>query len=134
MRASDLDAAGFVRRGDDGRFYTLDPSGAVTSFGVRQCDGDVYLKETIIRIDWAANTATREDRTLAGFPHPDADPTITLGDHLQGWLQELVAADSFKQVCSFCGKANTEVAKLIAGPTAMICNECVTLCQDILVD
>ena len=34
--------------------------------------------------------------------------------------------------CSFCGKRQDEVVKLIAGPTVFICNECVDLCQDIM--
>lgn len=34
--------------------------------------------------------------------------------------------------CSFCGKTQNEVKKLIAGPTALICNECISLGMDIL--
>ena len=34
--------------------------------------------------------------------------------------------------CSFCGKHQDQVAKIIAGPGAYICNECVHLCRDIL--
>jgi ATP-dependent Clp protease ATP-binding subunit ClpX len=34
--------------------------------------------------------------------------------------------------CSFCGKSQHEVIKLIAGPTVFICNECVELCMDII--
>jgi ATP-dependent Clp protease ATP-binding subunit ClpX len=34
--------------------------------------------------------------------------------------------------CSFCGKSQHEVQKLIAGPTVFICNECVELCADIV--
>jgi len=34
--------------------------------------------------------------------------------------------------CSFCGKSQHEVRKLIAGPTVFICDECVGLCNDIL--
>ena len=34
--------------------------------------------------------------------------------------------------CSFCGKNQEEVKKLIAGPTVYICNECVELCNDII--
>ena len=34
--------------------------------------------------------------------------------------------------CSFCGKSQHEVRKLIAGPTVYICNECVELCMDIV--
>lgn len=36
--------------------------------------------------------------------------------------------------CSFCGKKQGEVLKLIAGPDAYICNECVALCMEILGD
>ncbi len=35
-------------------------------------------------------------------------------------------------VCSFCGKGQEEVKKLIAGPTVYICDECIELCNDII--
>ena len=34
--------------------------------------------------------------------------------------------------CSFCGKSQVEVTKLIAGPTVFICNECVEMCNDVI--
>jgi ATP-dependent Clp protease ATP-binding subunit ClpX len=34
--------------------------------------------------------------------------------------------------CSFCGKSQVEVEKLIAGPTVFICNECVAMCDEIV--
>jgi len=34
--------------------------------------------------------------------------------------------------CSFCGKPNTDVERLVAGPGVYICNECVSLCTDII--
>ena len=34
--------------------------------------------------------------------------------------------------CSFCGKSQKEVKKLIAGPTVYICDECIGLCNDII--
>lgn len=34
--------------------------------------------------------------------------------------------------CSFCGKSQDEVKKIVAGPGVYICNECVTLCQEII--
>ena len=40
--------------------------------------------------------------------------------------------DKSKLVCSFCGKSQSKVKKLIAGPNTYICNECVDLCNDIL--
>ena len=36
--------------------------------------------------------------------------------------------------CSFCGKTQREVKKLIAGPSVYICDECVTLCRDIITE
>jgi hypothetical protein len=36
--------------------------------------------------------------------------------------------------CSFCGKSKDEVTKIIAGPSAYICDECVATCNDILSD
>ena len=35
-------------------------------------------------------------------------------------------------LCSFCGKNQNEVKKLIAGPSVFICDECVDLCNDII--
>ena len=34
--------------------------------------------------------------------------------------------------CSFCGKSQHEVRKLIAGPSVFICDECIDLCNDII--
>ena len=46
-----------------------------------------------------------------------------------------MAKNDDKQVrCSFCGKHQEQVARIIAGPGAYICNECVHLCMSILED
>ena len=42
------------------------------------------------------------------------------------------ARDPTQLHCSFCGKGQSEVANLIAGPAVFICNECVDLCTQIL--
>ena len=34
--------------------------------------------------------------------------------------------------CSFCGRTQDEVKRLIAGPNAYICNECVAICSDLI--
>ena len=39
-----------------------------------------------------------------------------------------------KVSCSFCGKSQEEVKRLIAGPNAYICDECIELCYDIIID
>ena len=36
--------------------------------------------------------------------------------------------------CSFCGKTQDQVRRLVAGPNAYICNECILLCQEIVSD
>jgi ATP-dependent Clp protease ATP-binding subunit ClpX len=36
--------------------------------------------------------------------------------------------------CSFCGKNQNEVQKLIAGPNVFICDECIELCNEIVQD
>ncbi len=42
--------------------------------------------------------------------------------------------DSSNLSCSFCGKSQKEVRKLIAGPTVYICDECIALCNDIIAE
>jgi ATP-dependent Clp protease ATP-binding subunit ClpX len=42
--------------------------------------------------------------------------------------------DSTNLNCSFCGKSQREVRKLIAGPTVYICDECIELCNDIIAE
>lgn len=52
---------------------------------------------------------------------------------------ELSAADETPSeknslYCNFCGKTQYEVSKLIAGPATYICNECITLCNEIIAE
>ena len=42
--------------------------------------------------------------------------------------------DKQKVRCSFCGKTQDQVRRLVAGPNAYICNECILLCQEIISD
>src|SRR3546814_3402042 len=54
--------------------------------------------------------------------------TESMSDDRQGR-----SSDSGKILyCSFCGKSQHEVRKLIAGPSVFICDECVELCNDII--
>src|SRR5210317_1855744 len=46
--------------------------------------------------------------------------------------RDLKGADGKILYCSFCGKSQHEVRKLIAGPSVYICDECVELCNDII--
>ena len=40
--------------------------------------------------------------------------------------------DDMEVLCSFCGKSQDEVKKLIAGPSVYICDECIDLCNEIV--
>jgi ATP-dependent protease Clp ATPase subunit len=59
--------------------------------------------------------------------HPDVDSGVKT-------VSEAEATQTGKRVyrCSFCGKAQTEVKTLVAGPGVFICDECVQLCQAII--
>ncbi|MGD9265770.1 MAG: ClpX C4-type zinc finger protein, partial [Lysobacterales bacterium] len=46
--------------------------------------------------------------------------------------QDNTGTDGKILYCSFCGKSQHEVRKLIAGPSVYICDECVDLCNDII--
>jgi len=57
--------------------------------------------------------------------------------HLEGFRDEpRLGGSNTKNTlyCSFCGKSQHELRKLIAGPTVYICNECVELCMGIIVE
>jgi len=48
-------------------------------------------------------------------------------------MSKVASSDSKNRLCcSFCGKNQHEVRKLIAGQTVFICDECVELCKDII--
>ena len=47
-------------------------------------------------------------------------------------LVKMENKDNNKLSCTFCGKGQEDVRKLIAGPSVYICDECVDLCNDII--
>jgi uncharacterized protein YecT (DUF1311 family) len=60
----------------------------------------------------------------AAQPHKHGQPTPS--------SSKVDSAPQTTLYCSFCGKSQHEVHKLIAGPTVFICDECVSLCDDII--
>ena len=51
---------------------------------------------------------------------------------IAGWMMSEKTNDEKLLYCSFCGKSQREVRKLIAGPSVFICDECIDLCNDII--
>jgi hypothetical protein len=60
------------------------------------------------------------------------DRLVTAADSGRTALFESAPTTGVTMRCSFCGKDQTEVRKLIAGPSVFICDECVGLCDKIL--
>ena len=58
----------------------------------------------------------------------------TSGTTLTNQQQRCMMASDLHNTCSFCGKHKDSVKKLIVGEKVGICNECVDLCQGLLVD
>ena len=57
----------------------------------------------------------------------DDEETRKIIDHIEEFM-----GPSPDLCCSFCGKNKDEVEQLIAGPCVYICNECVSLCADVI--
>ena len=74
----------------------------------------------------------RQRAARTGEPYTAALRTITI--RKEGQVPSSPSAGSTEVIasCSFCGKDNTVLEKLIAGPGVYICNECIGLCNDIL--
>lgn len=83
-------------------------------------------------------------REVSGIlPESDtAEPSISPADYAvyyYDWIAERLARFSKRYQnrmleCDFCGKSQQEVLKLIAGPKSYICDECVSLCNDIIAE
>lgn len=123
----------------EGLYARLGPEGQVLHLGVYQ--NGVRKPGT-----WALDVApdgshARVEQLLVhewrpGVDDPDQDePPPSLRQWAVEWMEKI--ADTMKDrpfamVCSFCGKSQSEVRKLIAGPSVFICDECIALCNDIL--
>ena len=69
---------------------------------------------------------TIELRLAADLVPDPGHVTHSFGKRVTGEQQELF--------CSFCGRSQHKVKRLIAGPRVFICNECVDLCNDVIRD
>ncbi len=79
--------------------------------------------------DWNTYSAhlTKTQKTLG--PNPgDTEISSSAPDHPKKPDENEIL------YCSFCGKSQHEVLKLIAGPSVQICDECVDLCNDIITE
>src|SRR5690606_14561384 len=77
-----------------------------------------------------ARSRLRPGARVRCSPRPPSDRPI--GERMTADRQGRCRERSKILYCSFCGKSQHEVRKLIAGPSVFICDECVELCNDII--
>ena len=83
------------------------------------------LVQRIVRVDRAQGIGERVQRIQL-----DAEGLDSFMEHAAADFARRAQDPSPR--CDFCDKSSREVAKLIAGPTTYICNECVELCHEIV--
>lgn len=110
-----------------GLFTRVGPDGQVLSFGFRG-----FSETTEVDVAKLTATVTRVRSWKSDSEEGDpAEPE----EWLESWKTSVLAEanPTFPSpTCSFCGKTNHEVKKLIAGPSCYICDECIGLCNDII--
>jgi hypothetical protein len=98
--------------------------------------GSGVMKFTRLKVE----ALIRDLRNEQGIEHGKMTRAFVVLERLMRIQRDRAARQSDRKLdddgatlyCSFCGKNQHEVEKLIAGPTVFICNECVDLCMDIL--
>lgn len=81
--------------------------------------------------DWntyTAELAKGQQTAEEGLDDTSTETTITLPDPTK------MPEEGKLVYCSFCGRSQQEVRKLIAGPSVFICDVCVDLCNDIITE
>lgn len=123
----------YEQHGLKAEFY---PDGRLARFG-KEIDSEP--KGWQLTLDPKKPAGRIESRSVQTFPDKDQDDPVrgkdaedAFDEWVERWVGEIYADASYTTRCSFSGKSNAEVARLIAGPTAYICNECVELCNNIL--
>ena len=105
-----------VERSDDEVKLTI--AGAVVA--IARVDRESRIGEVVRIFDYT---------TIEDHDDQEGDPMDRFLDHQAALFDDEA---SHKLTCSFCGKGQHEVKKLIAGPTSYICDECIGLCAEIV--
>ncbi len=92
-----------------------------------QCEGNLEkIKELLL----ACNTKAAEAITSAAIAQLNSELAKQTGAGEHGTSEAASSSPEKTLYCSFCGKSQHEVKKMIAGPASFICDECVVLCMD----
>jgi ClpX C4-type zinc finger len=131
-----LDFPFHQRSGEDGVYAEFDSTGRLSKME--------YVRNGVIRgpslsVDYQEQTA--QAASVRIFPDPLSNGEESADDieyPLEEFIRDTVKTiakeqDSIRAMyCAFCNSPQSEVQKLIAGPNAYICDQCIELCMDIL--
>jgi hypothetical protein len=116
----------------EGLYAEFHPDGSLAHFGNYRdgqlCGWALYLDNS------GFSGRIHKEQTIL---YPDADEAASeagFAEWAERWIGEIAADARSDRRCSFCGKGDEEVRRLIAGPTTYICDECVDICSAILRD
>ncbi|HNB23306.1 MAG TPA: ClpX C4-type zinc finger protein [Candidatus Melainabacteria bacterium] len=129
----------FAEQGLKARFY---PDGQLQEYGYYwagehpACGWILYLghKDMQARVVRRKRYAFPEDEEGRFDPEDAEQVERSWCDWLEGWIDSIVEKAHSPKTCSFCNKGREEVFKIVAGPAAMICDECVAFCQDLVAE
>lgn len=124
---------GYQKDKKKGLYAEFGRDGALTHYG---CYEDGKPVGWQLHLDQKKSGGRAERRDEERFPDindndGEGDP-VPFDEWAKKWIDSISDAGSYILKCSFCGKKQAEVRKLIAGPSVYICNECIDLCGEIL--
>lgn len=132
---ADLTLPFHEQRGADGAFAVFDDDGRLVRLEHWR-NGAQIGHAVAIEYDQRSVMLTHRDALTTGVPEDaeqqTADETlrIAIDTGIERVWDDLEHERRLR--CAFCGKHRHEVARLIAGPTSYICDECIRLCAEIL--
>jgi hypothetical protein len=113
----------------EGLYAELGPDGQLAHVGFYAGGEPVGW---VMDLDPVAGTGRLTKTEVVAFEPGEDDGD--LASWVASWLPRIAVSDGGRLSCGFCEKKQHEVAKLIAGPSSYICNECVALCHEILAE
>lgn len=134
---------GYQTEQKEGFYAEFDAAGQLTHFGYYQNgkpQGSVLHlspEQQQGRAEYIREFSLEQERDRGSYDGDSDDEYITSdADLYRFWVEDQIR-DIYESTntafrCSFCGKFQTEVERLIAGPQVYICDECIQLCNDIL--
>jgi hypothetical protein len=125
----------------EGLYAELDSQGQVVHLGVYQ-NGKLKPETWSLDVAPDGSWARVQQTKIVEWPRDafdeEAGASTPLAEWAHDWMKRIAEGMDDRKpanlTCSFCGKGQREVKKLIAGPSVFICDECIGLCSDIIAE